>query len=75
MQPQDDIQISDQFKATINQTGQAQMVRVIVVAESGINKNGQHHPKGSEVVISAQSAAAFVATDDVQYAGGTSDDI
>jgi hypothetical protein len=37
-----------------------------VTAESGLFKNGQHYPKGSQVPLDVKTAQAFAAAGDIQ---------
>lgn len=48
----------------------ARMVKVKVLAEAGLTKNGQHYPEGSEATITIQSAERFVEVGEVEIVEG-----
>lgn len=67
----DKVNISDEVKAELvpNMPTVAEMVRVRVLAEAGIFKNGVQHDKGSEATITKDAALKFQALGEVEILG------
>lgn len=64
---EDQTNVSDHVETTLTPSPIGpRMVKVLVTAESGIFKNGMQYDKGSEAIISLQSAQKFEALKEVQ---------
>jgi predicted phosphoribosyltransferase len=64
---EDQTNVSDHMEGTLSPSPVGpRMAKVLVTAETGIFKNGQSYAKGSEALISLQSAHKFEAVGEVQ---------
>jgi hypothetical protein len=67
---EDQTNISDKVETKLSpSTTGTRMVKVLVKANNGIFKNSQQYDKGSEAVITLQSAEKFEALEEVQILG------